>query len=94
VVNQTNQAVISYIRRPQFFFSPSTVTNDLNGDERTTFANGTVFIKRANLSSNATLFQRATAQQWFRNYSNGTTETRFFNGTQIRSVMNFTTGVE
>lgn len=81
MVNQTNQAVIFYIKSPQYFFSPSNVTMDPNGDQRTTFGNGTVFIKRANISANATLYQQATAQLWFRNYSNGTTETRFVNGT-------------
>ena len=94
VFNQSNQAFLSYIQRPQYLYSPSTVTNDTNGDERTTFANGTVFIKRAPLVSTATLYQKATAEQWFRNYSNGTTETKFLNGTQIISVKNSSTGVE
>jgi len=80
-VNQTSQAVISYVKSPEYFFSPAVITQDPNGDQRITFANGTVHINRASLPSTATLYERAIAQMWFRNYSNGTTETRFVNGT-------------
>jgi len=94
LVNRTTQAFMSYMIRPQYFFSPTMISQEPNGDQRITFANGTVHINRAPLPSTATLYERAIAQMWFRNYSNGTTETRFVNGTHIRTFKNLTSGLD
>jgi hypothetical protein len=93
-VNQTTQAVIGFVRQPQYFFSPAVISQEPNGDQKITFGNGTVHINRAPLPSTATLYERAIAQMWFRNYSNGTTETRFVNGTHIRTFKNLTSGLD
>ena len=94
LVNRTTQAFMSYMIRPQYFFSPTVISQEPNGDQRIAFANGTVHINNAPLPSTATLYERAIAQMWFRNYSNGTTETRFVNGTQIRTFKNLTSGLD
>jgi hypothetical protein len=86
LMRQSSGAFVGFVRAPEYLWSPSNTSNDSMGNQIVKFGNGTVLTKRPLTPANASLYDQATAQVWTRDYANGTTETKFANGTFIRIV--------
>ena len=72
-----------YLRPPTSFFVKNTTHVLSDGTIEVRFENGTTFFRRPPPKRDASPYDRAVAEEWSRDFNNGTREVKYFNGTHL-----------
>ena len=88
--NSESFEFVKYIRKPDSFFVNFQNDSDDLGNEIISFENATVITNYRPPNMFSSLYDNATMPQQMKNFSNGTLEIKFINGTQIRVITNST----